>query len=190
MGGSILKVDDMIIETKRLLIRPFKNEDYAEWNKGYKNRRFSTYKHDEGYDDSSAYDREWFEEWVKGFHKTANKDESYVFGIFRKEDGLVLGELELFTILRMDYNWGMMGYSIHNQFYRQGYGKESVQAATEFFFYSLQFHRIELQINIDNEPSKRLAESAGFIYECTREAFFYENGKWIDNLIYYKNRIL
>ena len=88
----------------------------------------------------------------------------------------------------MDYNWAMMGYSIHNQYFRQGYGKESVEAATELFFQELNFHRIELHINTDNEPSKKLAESSGFRYECTREDFFYEGGKWIDQLIYYKNR--
>jgi hypothetical protein len=36
-----------------------------------------------------------------------------------------------------DYNWAMMGYSIHNQYFRQGYGRESVIAASEFFSMSL-----------------------------------------------------
>ena len=89
----------------------------------------------------------------------------------------------------MDYNWAMMGYSIHNQYFQKGYGKESVEAAMELFFHVLNFHRIELQINVDNIPSKMLAESTGFKYECTRESFFYEGGKWIDQLIYFKNRI-
>lgn len=87
----------------------------------------------------------------------------------------------------MDYQWAMMGYSIHNQHWKNGYGVESVKAALPLFFNGLQFHRIELHIHIDNKPSIRLAERAGFSFECTREAFSMGNGKWADFLIYYKN---
>lgn len=177
-----------LIETDRLIIRPFEKEDYPQWDFGYKNRLPSQYKYDEGFINDSSYTKEWFADWVRKYEGTAEKDEVYVFGIFRKEDGVNVGELELFKIFRMDYDWGMMGYSIHNQYFRQGYGKESIKAATDYFFYHLRFHRIELHINVDNQPSIKLAESAGFLYECMREAFYYENGKWSDTLIYYKNR--
>lgn len=40
----------LIIETERLIIRPFKNSDYQEWSKGFNNRLPSQYKYDEGYD--------------------------------------------------------------------------------------------------------------------------------------------
>lgn len=180
---------DLTIETERLILRPFKNNDYQEWSKGFNDRLPSQYKYDEGYDpDSSEYTKKWFIDWIQGFHDDAEEDDLYILGIFRKEDGANIGNIELIKILRMDYNWAMMGYVIHNQYFRQGYGKESVTAATALFFSDLNFHRIELHINLDNEPSKKLAESAGFQYECTRKQFFYENGKWIDQLIYYKNR--
>lgn len=68
-------------------------------------------------------------------------------------------------------------------------GRESVIAASELFFKELNFNRIELHINVDNEPSKKLALSTGFNYECTREAFSYEDGKWTDFLNYYKKRV-
>lgn len=88
----------------------------------------------------------------------------------------------------MDYQWAMMGYSIHNQYWKNGYGIESVKAALPLFFNCLHFHRIELHIRVDNEPSVRLAERAGFSFECKREAFSLENGEWMDFLIYFKNK--
>lgn len=177
------------IETERLILRPFKKNDYQVWTQGFNERLPSQHKYDEGYDpDSSTYTRKWFADWIGEFQEDAEKDELYILGIFRKEDGANIGNIELITILRMDYNWGMMGYSIHNQYFRQGYGKESVQAALQLFFTELNFHRVELQINTDNIPSQKLAESAGFTYECRRENFFYEGGKWIDQLIYIQNR--
>lgn len=180
---------ELYCETDRLIIRPFVAEDYEEWHDGFEERLPSTYTYDDGFqENANTYTKEWFVDWIQGFDEAARKDEMYILGVFRKKDGKNVGKLELFKILRMDYDWAMMGYSIHNQFFRQGYGKESVQAAAQLFFEQLDFHRIELHINVDNEPSKKLAESAGFQFECIREKFSRDNGVWTDFLIYYQNR--
>lgn len=174
-------------ETERLIIRPYEIRDYAAWAKGYENRLPSTYKHDAG-NDGERFSKQWFTEWLEEFEELAEEDDTYLFGVFRKADGAHIGEMELNTILREDYEWGMMGYTIHNQYHRNGYGTESVLAASEMFFGDLNFHRLELQIHVDNEPSQKLAKKTGFSYECTRENYFYEGGKWIDQMIYVKNR--
>ncbi len=176
-------------ETARVIIRSYTLTDYEAWATGYKNRRPSTYKHDEGNDgDAGFYTRKWFKDWLEEFQQLARLDETYLFGVFRKEDGAHLGEIELMTILRPDYEWGMVGYSIHNQYHQQGYGTESVAAAAEMFFEDLRFHRLELQIHVDNEPSEKLAKRAGFQYECTRENYYFEGGRWVDQKIYVKTR--
>ncbi|MFT4496755.1 GNAT family N-acetyltransferase [Bacillus cereus] len=183
-----MKLPLLQIETERLMIRPFQNDDYESWLDGFNKRLPSQYKYDDGYQVMASSTKEWFTEWIRGFDEAAHRDEMYVLGIFRKEDGANIGKLELIKILRMDYQWAMMGYSIHNQYWRNGYGVESVKVALPLFFSSLDFHRIELHIRVDNEPSMRLAKRAGFSFECKREAFSLENGKWMDFLIYYKNK--
>ncbi|MCI0765440.1 GNAT family N-acetyltransferase [Bacillus sp. TL12] len=184
MRKSLLQV-----ETERLIIRPFQKGDYASWYEGFNNRFPSQYKYDDGYRDMSSLAKEWFTEWIQGFHESAKRDEMYVLGIFRKDDGANIGKIELIKILRMDYQWAMMGYSIHNQYWKKGYGLESVRADMGLFFDHLKFHRIELHINVDNEPSIRLAERARFLFECTRKEFSFENSEWTDFLIYYKNQV-
>ena len=180
---------DLYIETERLILRPFEKEDYTNWYTQFDNRLPSQYKYDEGRPlDMPTSTEEWFTEWIKGFNELAKKDEIYILGIFRKEDGVNVGKLELSTILRRDYQWAMMGYSIHNQFWKNGYATESVLSATESFFSTLGFHRIELHINVDNNPSIRLAEKTGFLFECVRKEFSFEDEKWTDFLIYYKNQ--
>ncbi|MFD2445115.1 GNAT family N-acetyltransferase [Bacillus sp. CGMCC 1.16607] len=176
------------IETERLIIRPFEKEDYFNWYTQFDQRLPSQYKYDDGHRGMSSCTEEWFTKWIEGFKASAEKDEMYNLGVFRKEDGVNVGKVELIKILRMDYQWAMMGYSIHNQFWKKGYGSESVLAATETFFTELDFHRIELHINVDNQPSIRLAEKAGFLFECVRKEFSLENDQWTDFLIYYKNR--
>ncbi|MBB2480150.1 GNAT family N-acetyltransferase [Bacillus sp. APMAM] len=180
---------NLIIETDRLIIRPYAKADYKNWYTQYDNRLPSQYKYDDGRPSDMHFStEEWFTEWINGFYEEALKDDTYVFGIFRKHDGVNVGKLEISTILRKDYQWAMMGYSIHNQFWKNGYATESVLKATESFFEHLGYHRIELHINVDNLPSTRLAERTGFHLECVRKEFSYEDGKWTDFVIYYKNR--
>lgn len=183
-----MNVQDLYIETNRLLIRPYVKEDYSNWLAEHQGRKPSQHEYDNGYKDMSLSTQEWFVEWISNFHQRALKDELYILGVFRKEDGVHVGKVELLTILRMDYQWAAMGYSILNQHWRNGYGLESVVAAKELFYEKLDFHRIELHINTDNHPSIQLANKAGFQYECTRKAFSYENDKWQDFFIYYQNK--
>lgn len=177
----------MTVETSRLIIRPYEKNDYLVWHEGYQGREPATYKHDAG-NDGEYFSERWFHKWVDEFQQEARKDRTYLFGIFRKEDGAHIGEIELVTIMRDGYDWAMMGYAIHNQFHRQGYGKESIEAIYPICFYELNFNRLELQIDVDNEPSRSFAENVGFMYECIREQFFYEEGKWKDQIIYVKNK--
>lgn len=178
----------LYLETDRLILREFNERDYDNWSNGFNHRLPSQYKYDEGYKRVEKVTKEWFSNWINSFNKAKGNDEMYVLGIFRKEDEVNIGKVELITILRMDYQWAMMGYSIHNQYWKKGYGTESVIAARDYFFEALNFQRIELHINVDNTPSEKLARRAGFQYECTREKFSMEGEEWVDYLIYYALR--
>ena len=181
-------IENLSIETNRLLIRSYIKGDYENWLKEHMGRKPAQNLYDNGYKDMSLSTEKWFVEWISHFHERALKDEMYVLGVFRKEDGVHVGKIELFRVLRMDYQWAMMGYSIHNQYWRNGYGLESVVAAKNMFYKKLGFHRIELHINTDNHPSIQLAKKAEFQFECTRRGFSYEDEKWQDLLIYYQNK--
>ncbi|MET3574247.1 GNAT family protein [Bhargavaea ullalensis] len=179
--------NDLFIETERLILRPYRESDYDSWRSGLEGRTLSQHPYDEGRPvNLGASTRSWFSDWIRGFQQAADLDRMVILGIFRKSDGANIGKIEIITILRMDYDWAMMGYQINNQFFRMGYGKEAVVAAAEAFFRELGFHRIELHIRPDNLPSKKLAESAGFRFECTRPQFAYEGGKWRDYDVFTK----
>lgn len=87
------------IETERLIIRPYSIEDYENWYINYDNRLPSQYKYDDGRPlNMPLSTKEWFNEWINGFYQAAVKDDTYVFGIFRKVDGVNIGKLEISTI--------------------------------------------------------------------------------------------
>ncbi|MDQ0272804.1 RimJ/RimL family protein N-acetyltransferase [Cytobacillus purgationiresistens] len=179
----------MKLETERLILRLYTYDDYENWYTQHDCRLPSQYQYDDGRPANiSSYTEVCFNEQVRRWQELAKADELYQLGIFRKEDGVHIGKIELYRILRMDYQWAMMGYSIHNQFWKNGYATESVKAAVQAAFTDMGFHRIELHINVDNEPSIRLAEKTGFQYESTRKQFLFEHGRWSDFLVYYQNR--
>ncbi len=95
-----------------------------------------------------------------------------------------LGNIDLSTIRRGDYQWAILGYEIHNQHWKQGFGKEAVRAALIAGFETLHYHRIEAAINLENQASIALAQSVGMQRECIRRGFIYENEQWVDHLIY------
>ncbi|MED4015515.1 GNAT family protein [Sutcliffiella cohnii] len=175
------------IVTDRLIIRPYIKGDFSNWLTQFNNRLPSQHKYDDGKIDMSICTKEWFGELVNNHQQMALDDKVYVFGIFRKEDNAHLGAIDFSTIMRDDFQWTRLGYTIHNQFWRQGFGKEAVKAAIILAFNKLNFHRIEAHINLDNTPSIKLAESVGMQFECIRKGFIYEFDEWTDNLIYYIN---
>ncbi|MFG6113753.1 GNAT family N-acetyltransferase [Halobacillus sp. MO56] len=183
----ITKKQKLQSETERLVLRPLHNNDYDRWVEGFRNRLPSQYKYDGNGMDVSGWTQEKFNDVVSEFQELADQDEVYVFGVFRKADHKHIGKVEFSTLMREEFQWGLLGYRIHNQFWRNGYGKEAVREGLSIAFHDLGFHRIEAHINVDNTPSIRLAEGAGMTYECTRKGFIYEYNAWTDNLVYYMN---
>ncbi|MCR6109700.1 GNAT family N-acetyltransferase [Bacillus sp. A301a_S52] len=180
---------EVVSETERLVIRPLQKADYENWLNEFENRYPSQYRHDQGKIDMSECTQEWFHNLVDKHQELALTDTAYIFGVFQKTDGTHLGMVDFSILAREDFQWGRIGYTIHNQYWRKGYGKEAVKEAINMAFKHLKFHRIEAHINLDNSASINLAESVGLEYECTRKRFIFEFGEWTDNLIYYKNSI-
>ena len=171
-------------ESARLVIRPLKTEDYQNWLSEFNARLPSQHAYDPGKMDMSECTEEWFKDLVHKHQNLAISDTAHVFGVFHKVDGTHIGMVDFSTLARMNFQWARIGYTIHNQYWRKGYGKEAVSAALQVAFHDLGFHRIEAHINLDNRPSSQLAQSVGMEYEGVRKGFIYENEKWTDQLVY------
>lgn len=174
----------MNIETDRLILRPQEPIDYEIWQAGFLGRLPSQHRYDDGCVNLDHCDRAWFTALCQQHQESALKDELYVFGIFHKDTQQHLGNIDFSTLKRDQYQWAILGYEIHNQFWKQGFGKEAVRAALQLGFEVLNYQRIEAVINVDNSASIALAESVGMYRECIRRKFLYENDEWVDHLIY------
>jgi RimJ/RimL family protein N-acetyltransferase len=179
-----MELTNLYIETKRLVIRGYQHEDYEDWIQQYAKRLPSQNPYDEGKIEMGHCTREWFYNTIEKHRELTRKDDVFIFGVFRKEDGVNVGYIDFSTLLRLNFQWARIGYNIHNHFWRQGYGSEAVRGAILIGFEQLYFHRIEAHINLDNEASIRLAESVGMEFEGIRKGFVFEHDQWVDHRIY------
>ena len=173
-----------IIHTERLILRPQQPSDYECWYAGFSGRSPKQHQYDDGLVSLEHCDRQWFADLCQRHQQQALSDRVFVFGIFSRQGDRHLGNIDISTICRGDYQWGLLGYEVHNQYWRQGFGKEAVRAALIAGFETLNYHRIEAAINLDNQASIALAKSVGMQKECIRHNFLYENEQWVDHFIY------
>ena len=167
-----------------IILKELEVDDYLSWYQGFNNRLDKQLPYDEGKLDMEPCTKSWFVKLVE-HHQTLRKcDEQYIYGIFRKEDGKHLGMIYLAKLVRDRTSWAEIGYFIHNQYFQKGYGKAALKSLLKINREELHFHRLEAQTFPDNEPSKRLLVSCGFVFEGRRQQMRYENGEWQPQYIY------
>ena len=90
--------------------------------------------------------------------------DSFFFNIYLKSAGTLVGVIALWNI-----DWGVpkfeIGYFIRKSLEGQGYATEAVNGITRFAFDQLGALRIQITSPLQNEPSWRVAERAGYTLE-------------------------
>ncbi len=176
-----------VMETDRLILRPLVSGDYEAFLKGYQQSLPAQNRFDDGLFDTGFMTEEWYDGLLARRKKEAEADYCYMLNIFRKADGASVGYCDITPHYREEFQYARIGYTIHNQFWNNGYATEAVRAMVSIAFEQLGLHRLEAHVNLDNPASKRVLNKAGFRYECVREKFILEDGVWTDNEVYYVN---
>ncbi|MCC7442033.1 MAG: GNAT family N-acetyltransferase [Bdellovibrionales bacterium] len=170
--------------TPRLELRPFTLADHAAWKAAHEARLPDVYAYDAPPRTPEELTRAAFAKRVRTHREMRKTDRFYCLGVFLRKTGEYLGAVDVFVILRGDIQWGNLGYSLMNQHYGKGYGREAARAGLEISFKHLKLHRLEAAINLDNRPSIRLARAIGMEREGLRRAFIFEKGKWADHVVF------
>lgn len=69
---------------------------------------------------------------------------------------------------------------------QKGYALEALQLLETYVREILGFHNLYCSVHGDNEPSRTLFESAGFVQVGERKDWFLEKNQWINEIIYQK----
>lgn len=65
--------------------------------------------------------------------------------------------------------------------WRKGYGSEAMALRTEYAFRQLNLHKLKSETFMDNEPSKRALQKAGYREVGVFREDFWRDGRWHDH---------
>ncbi len=106
---------------------------------------------------------------------------SYSFFIFRRDDGCLLGALNINNVRRGIVQSANFGYWLGQPHSRQGYMREALTAGLKFCFHYLDLHRIEAACLLNNQASRKALLATGFQPEGLARSYLKINGRWQDH---------
>ena len=115
--------------------------------------------------------------------KFLDKRSLYGWAIYMKETGEFIGELGM-QLSAPKYNRAEIHYSLVPQFWGMGFATETVKAALNFGFNSLNLHRIEAGVAVNNVASIKVLEKAGMKREGRKRKILPLADGWSDNFGY------
>ena len=152
----------IVIETERLLLRPFVMEDieaaYANWGGDPEVSKYLHWECHRNTDDT----REVLSMWIDGY----KKNDFYQWAIVPKELGENIGTI---SIVGMNEKTDMLhfGYCIGSRWWRKGYTSEALAGILPFLFDEVGANRVESQHDPENENSGKVMLKCGLKYEGT-----------------------
>jgi RimJ/RimL family protein N-acetyltransferase len=175
------------MKTKRLILRALKNADYKAWYDAYVNGLPQQSKWDRAPMKAELCSLKWFKKIKKEHKDLAKKDDYYRYYVFEKKSGALVGLIDFDVYVRSTHQFANFGYQIYNRHWSKGYGQESSLAGLKIGFKQLKLNRLEAAINLDNKKSIRLVKAIGMKREGIKKRYWFEDGKWVDHLIYVAN---
>ncbi|MGZ3775488.1 MAG: GNAT family N-acetyltransferase [Pseudobdellovibrionaceae bacterium] len=171
-------------KTKRLILRPLDIQDFENWRQTHSCLFAPQNEWDETNWDETELTKSKFKQILKIQKQQRNADHFFEFGIFRKDDGVLLGTVSLMDISRGIFQNAYLGYRIYNIYWGHGYAQEACKAALDIAFKKLRLHRIEAGIAPTNKRSIKTAKAIGLRKEGLSKRRLRVNKKWLDMAIY------
>lgn len=171
-------------KTKRLILRPLEVSDYENWRQAYSMLHPSQNEWDESPWKDSELTLAKFRKHLREKQKQSRQDKFYEFGVFRRDDGVLIGRVLFMDISRMIFQNAYIGYQIFNNYWGEGYASEACRAGIEIAFKDLKLHRIEAGIELHNKNSIRVAKAIGLRKEGLSKKRLFARGQWRDMVLY------
>jgi ribosomal-protein-alanine N-acetyltransferase len=99
-------------------------------------------------------------------------------------EGELAGQLNVSSISYGSVASASIGYWVSERFAGKNITPVGVALASDYCFYSVGLHRIEICIRPENAPSLRVVEKLGYRYEGLRRRYIHINGDWRDHFCF------
>ena len=174
----------MILETPRLVLREIAEDDFAalhSWGGNIDNVKYMAW---------GPSTEEQTRTFIQNNTKLASAEPrvNYDFAVVLKSTGQLIGT----GGITREKAWheprfinGSLGWILHMDHWKQGYGTELAAALLRFGFEALDLHRIRVSCDGENYGSWRVMERNGMRREAVKkEAILGRDGQWHDQYEY------
>ena len=164
------------IETERLILREFKEEDASDMYNNWASDSDVTKYLSWSAHSSVEISKQLIGMWIDSY----NNMEHYQWAIELKETGEVIGNINLLEINNKDENCEV-GYCLGKAFWNKGIMSEALAKVIKFGFSEIGFQRIAARFDVYNLASGRVMEKCNLMYEGTlRKIARHNKGTLID----------
>ncbi len=121
---------------------------------------------------------------IAGFLERATRDHGYHFGVFLRQGGKLIGQLNLNNVVRGVFQNAYVGYSMDEAHTGQGLMSEALGIACGVGFSVLALHRLQAAVMPWNIASSRVVEKNAFRKEGYAPGYLKIAGRWEDHMIF------
>jgi len=118
-----------------------------------------------------------FGDWLERIGQATVKS----FLACRTEDGAIVGVFTLSQIFRKGFQSAYLGYYGFEPFAGQGYMREGMRLVLRHIFREMKLHRVEANVQPENDRSIQLAKKSGFRREGFSPRYLKIAGRWRDH---------
>ncbi|EJF90529.1 GNAT family N-acetyltransferase [Bartonella tamiae] len=172
-----------ILQANKIYLRPPHIDDYKAWSQLRVESR-SFLEPWEPLWPCNAHSYQRYKVYLNNYLDGRKKDQFYIFFIFDKIFGNLIGGISIGNIRRSVIQSGDIGYWCGEKFSGKGFMLESLHCLITFAFQQLKLHRIQAASIPTNLRSMRLLEKAGFSQEGLLKDYVKINGEWRDHILY------
>jgi ribosomal-protein-alanine N-acetyltransferase len=99
-------------------------------------------------------------------------------------DGQFAGQLNVSSVTYGSLSSATIGYWVSERFAGLNVTPTAVALASDYCYFQVGLHRIEICIRPENAPSLRVVQKLGFRYEGLRRRYIHINGDWRDHFCF------
>jgi RimJ/RimL family protein N-acetyltransferase len=171
-------MSSILLETPRLFIRGFRNEDLGALVAYRSDPEVERYQMWQNYNETKG--RELIED---NKHIDLSQGGRFQLALEYKANATLIGDLYL-RIDDSDKRLGEVGYTLSKHYQGQGLATEAMQALLNHCFTNLKMHRLSATADPRNTPSLKLLERLGFRQEAYFVKSLWFKGEWADDVVY------
>ena len=169
-----------VLETERLLLRPWKESDaeeaFAHWMHDPEVTKYLTW--------TPHTDVSFTHVLLRAWEKQSKASDCYHWAIVLKEGNILIGDVMVDHADGYQES-GSVGYCLGKAWWGKGFMTEALSEVLRYCFEEVGFYRINGSHAAKNIGSSRVMEKCGLRYEGTRRKYFrmLSTGEWVDIVV-------